>query len=60
MVEEKVQAVKTDIQRLLDAGFIRESDLSRVAVQCCNSLEEKREMEDVYRLHGPQQILPKG
>jgi hypothetical protein len=53
MEEEKVQAAKAEVQRQLDVGFIRE-----VTIQCCNG--EEWEVADVYRLHGPQQMLSEG
>ena len=57
--EEKCRAIGEEIAKLLAAGFIREVHhpewlANPVLVQ------KKQEMEDVCRLHGPQQGVPEG
>jgi hypothetical protein len=57
MADEKIEAAKAEVQRLLYAGFIREVTYPE---WLSNGKEEKWKVADVYRLHRPQQVLPEG
>jgi hypothetical protein len=59
MFEEKVKAVKAEVQRLQDTKVVR-SFVSSLAGQHCTSKEEKREVENVCRLHRPEQGMQEG
>jgi hypothetical protein len=50
MIEEKVEAAKAEVWRLLDAGFIREVTYPEW-LACCNGEKEKQKVVDVYKLY---------
>jgi len=51
MSEDRILAVKVEVQRLLDANVIREVKVLGVAGKCSASAKEKWQDEDVHRFH---------
>jgi hypothetical protein len=57
MSDDKVVAVKSEVQRLLDASVIRH--VPQVASEHSVCQKEKCQMEDVHRLHRSHKATPK-
>jgi hypothetical protein len=57
MSEEKVEAGKAEVQRLLDAGFIREVTYPQWLANMAMVQKKERNVVNVYRFHGPKQVL---
>jgi hypothetical protein len=51
MAEEKVEAAKAEVHRLLDVGFIREVTYPEWLANVVIVKKEKQKVTDVYRFH---------
>jgi hypothetical protein len=60
MSDEKTEAAKAEVHRLMEAKNYRASGLPHVALQRCDGAKKERQVANVHRLHQSQQGLPKG
>ena len=58
MSDEKVAAVKAEVQRLLDAKVIREVKYPTWLANTVPVNKKEWQMENVHRFHRPKQSLP--
>jgi hypothetical protein len=60
MSDEKTEAAKAEVHRLLEANFIEPIAYPTWLANVCHGAKEKRQVADVHRFHQPQQGLPQG
>jgi hypothetical protein len=58
--DEKVTSTKSEVQRLLDAGFIREVQYPSWIANVVMVKKKEWQMKNVHRFHRSQQVLSKG
>jgi ribulose bisphosphate carboxylase small subunit len=59
LFEEKVEAVKVQVQRLLDTGFIKEVEYPQWLANMVTVRKKEWQMVNVYRFYKLEQVLSK-
>jgi ribulose bisphosphate carboxylase small subunit len=59
MFEEKVEAAKVQVQRLLDTGFIKEVEYPQWLANMVTVRKKEWQMVNVYRFYKLEQVLSK-
>jgi hypothetical protein len=54
MSDEKTEAAKAEVHRLMEAKFIEPVAYPHVALQRCDGAEKERQVANVHRLHQSQ------